>query len=282
MPPSEKPLPVIITLSGSNGGLGENRAQLLASHGFAVLALGYFGVEGLPSNLEDIPLEYFEVAFNWIKTLPNLDSSHVGLYGVSRGGELALILGAWFPESVQSIVAAVPSSVIYGGLSETPVHAWVYQGKPLTPFAPIDSTDFSNGRGDDAALPACTLTGFLEGMKDKQAFEDASIPVERIQAPLLIISGGDDQVWASSIYASKIEERLKKNHSSIYREYLHYPKAGHGINIPNCPQPGPVYYHHILNKWFTMGGSIAEDQYASQDSWIKLLHFFDKTLKPQE
>jgi hypothetical protein len=31
-----------------------------------------------------------------------------------------------------------------------------------------------------------------------------------------------------------------------------------------------------------MGGSIAEDQYASQDSWIKLLHFFDKTLKPQE
>lgn len=282
MPPSEKPLPVIVTLSGSNGGLGENRAQLLASHGFAVLALGYFGVEGLPSNLQDIPLEYFESAFNWIKAQPNLDSSHVGIYGASRGGELALILGAWFPESVQSIVAAVPSSVIYGGLSETPVHAWQYHRKPLAPFAPVPPTDFNNGRGDDAANPANTLTGFLEGMKNKKAFEDASIPVEKIRASLLIISGGDDQMWPSSVYASQIEERLQQRHSNIYREYLYYPKAGHGINIPNLPQPGPVYYHPIGKKWFTMGGSIAEDQYASQDSWNKLIEFFDKTLKPQQ
>lgn len=279
MPPSEKPLPLIITLSGSNGGLGENRAQLLASHGFAVLALGYFGVEGLPSNLQDIPLEYFENAFNWIKKQPNLDSSHIGIYGASRGGELALILGAWFPESVQSIVAAVPSSVIYGGLSETPVHAWTYHGKPLAQFAPVPPTDFNNGQGDDADHPANTLIGFLEGMKDKKAFNGASIPVEKIQADLLIISGGDDQMWPSSIYAAQIEDRLKKNHSSILFEHLHYPKAGHGISIPNLPQPGPVYYHPIGKKWFTMGGSIKDDQHASQDSWEKLIQFFQKTLK---
>src|SRR3989338_1266206 len=63
LPQSERPLPVIITLSGSNGGLSENRAKLLASNGFAVFALGYFGVDGLPANLQDIPLEYFETAF---------------------------------------------------------------------------------------------------------------------------------------------------------------------------------------------------------------------------
>ncbi len=280
MPPSEKPLPLIITLSGSNGGLGENRAQLLASHGFAVLALGYFGVEGLPSNLQDIPLEYFETAFHWIKAQPNLDHSHVGIYGVSRGGELALILGARFPESVQSIVAVVPSSVIYGGLSESPVHAWRYRGEPLAPFAPVPPTDFNNGRGDDATNPANTLTGFLEGMKNELAFDNAAILVEKIQASLLVISGGDDQMWPSAIYASQIEERLQKHRSGICREYLHYPKAGHGINIPNLPQPGPVYYHPVGEKWFTMGGSIAEDQYASQDSWKKLIEFFDATLKP--
>lgn len=276
-PPSEKPLPVIITLSGSNGGLGENRAQLLASHGFAVLALGYFGVEGLPSNLHDIPLEYFETAFNWIKSQPKLDSSHVGIYGTSRGGELALILGAWFPESVQSIAAVVPSSVIYGGLSETPINAWKYRGKPISPFAPVSFTN--SGPGDDAAHPANTLTGFLEGMKNEKAFKAASIPVEKIKASLLVISGGDDQMWPSSIYASQIEDRLQKNKSPIAREYLHYPKAGHGINIPNIPQPGPVYYHPIAKKWFTMGGSIAEDQRASQDSWKQLVEFFEKSLK---
>lgn len=225
------------------------------------------------SNLQDIPLEYFETAFNWIKKEPYLDSSHVGIYGASRGGELALILGAWFPEAIQAIVAAIPSSAIYGGLSETPVHAWRYQGEPLAPFAPVPPTDFSNGRGDDAATAVQTSISFLEGMQNKQAFDDAAIPVENIQASLLVISGGDDKMWPSSVYAAQIEDRLQKNNSSIARKYLHYPKAGHGINIPNLPQSGPVYYHPIGKKWFTMGGSIAEDQYASQDSWKKLIEF---------
>lgn len=91
LPPSKSPLPVIITLNGSNGGLGENRAQLLASYGFAVLALGFFGIDGLPALLENIPLEYFETAFTWLQKSPLVDDSKIGLYRISRGGELALI-----------------------------------------------------------------------------------------------------------------------------------------------------------------------------------------------
>ena len=67
LPESKKPLPVVVTLAGADGGLGETRGKLLASNGFAVLSLGYFGVEGLPSNLQDIPLESFETAFSWLK-----------------------------------------------------------------------------------------------------------------------------------------------------------------------------------------------------------------------
>ncbi|MFX9069660.1 hypothetical protein ABTN30_20420, partial [Acinetobacter baumannii] len=57
LPQSKNRLPLIITLSGSNGGFSENRAKLLASNGFAVLALAYFGVPGLPPHLQEIPLE---------------------------------------------------------------------------------------------------------------------------------------------------------------------------------------------------------------------------------
>ena len=103
VPSSKEPLPVIITLSGSNGGLSENRAKLLASNGFAVFALGYFGIDGLPSKFQNIPFEYFETAFMWLKGQTNLDSSRIGLYGVSRGAELSLILGSLFPDSVQAI-----------------------------------------------------------------------------------------------------------------------------------------------------------------------------------
>ncbi len=279
--PSDKPLPVIITLSGSNGGLGENRAQLLASHGFGVLALGYFGVEGLPSNLQDIPLEYFETAFSWLKSQSYLDGSRVGVYGASRGAELALILGSLFPESVQAIGAIVPSSVIYGGLSETPVNAWLYKNKPLAPLPSVSKADFSNGNGEDANHPVNTVQNFLEGMKDEEAFKAAAIPVEKIRAPLLLVSSGDDQMWPSTLYASQIQERLKAHKSPTSCEHLTYPRAGHGIGIPNIPLPGSSYYHPVSKKWFSMGGTIADDQHASQDSWKKTIAFFQKSLKSE-
>jgi dienelactone hydrolase len=278
LPPSKHPPAVIITLSGSNGGLSENRAKLLASNGFAVLALGYFGVDCLPSNLQEIPLEYFETAFAWLKKQPNIDSSHIGLYGVSRGAELSLILGSFFPSSVQAIVAIVPSSVVYGGLRETPVNAWIYEGKPILPFATVSQTDFADGRGKTRENPANTRQSFLEGMKDKGAFAAAAIAVENICCPILLISGGDDQMWPSDLYVQQIIDRLEKKHSSIVCRYLHYPRAGHGINIPNLPIAEPVYYHPISNLWFSMGGTRSADAKASSDSWNKLIAFFHESL----
>lgn len=279
IPKSDKPLPVIITLSGSNGGLSENRAKLLASSGFSVLALGYFGVDGLPSNLQGIPLEYFEKAFSWLKKQSNVDGSHIGLYGVSRGAELSLILGSVFPDSVQSIVAIVPSSVVYGGLSETPVHAWLHKGKPIAPFAPVPQIDFSDGKGQTAENPANTRQNFLEGMKNATAFAAGAIHVENIRCPILLISGGDDQMWPSEIYANQIMARLKAKGSQIVAKHLCYPDAGHGINIPNLPIPNPTYYHPLSKLWFSMGGSREADAKASVDAWDRLVAFFHETLK---
>jgi hypothetical protein len=51
--------PAIIMLSGSGGGLAEDQPALLASRGYAVLSLAYFGIGSLPQDLIDIPLEYF-------------------------------------------------------------------------------------------------------------------------------------------------------------------------------------------------------------------------------
>lgn len=269
---SKRPLPLIITLSGSNGGLSENRAKLLASNGFNVLALGYFGVDGLPANLQDIPLEYFEGAFRWLKTQPDIDASRVGLYGVSRGAELALLLGSFFPDSVQAIVAVAPSSVVHGGLNVEDSNAWICQGKPVLPLAPVGAVNHSDN-------PICTRQSFIEGMKDTEAFARASIPVEKIRCPILLVSGGEDQVWPSDLYAKEIDERLERFHSPISCRHLYYPKAGHGINIPNLPFPEPIYYHPVGKVWLSMGGARAEDARASADSWDKLVKFFQEALK---
>lgn len=69
------PFPGIIDLFGTGGGLCEYRASLLAGHGFAVLALAYFRFEDLPENLEDMHLEYFEEAVNFMLQHPQVGSA---------------------------------------------------------------------------------------------------------------------------------------------------------------------------------------------------------------
>ena len=61
------PIAWVITLGGSGGGLSESRAQILASHGFASLALAYFREEDLPPVLKEIPLEYFKQRSSGLK-----------------------------------------------------------------------------------------------------------------------------------------------------------------------------------------------------------------------
>lgn len=79
--PGEGPFPGIIDLFGIIGGLIEFRASLLASRGFAVLALAYFAYEGLPDKLLETDLEYFEEAADFLLAHPKVvkilfDSSH--------------------------------------------------------------------------------------------------------------------------------------------------------------------------------------------------------------
>ena len=59
-PTTPGPHPAEIALGGVGGGLREGSAESLAPESFAALSPAYFGVEGLPRELVEIPLEYFE------------------------------------------------------------------------------------------------------------------------------------------------------------------------------------------------------------------------------
>jgi len=87
LPPGDGPRPAVMVVSGGGGGIPELRAAILASHGYAALALGYFAVEGLPRGLVNIPLEYFENAIRWMRSQPWLGNGFP-----RRRGEPARIL----------------------------------------------------------------------------------------------------------------------------------------------------------------------------------------------
>lgn len=277
LPVSDQKLPVIVILSGSDGGISESPAMLLANHGFATLALGYFRAEGLPSHLKNIPLEYFENVFQWIGEHPSLNSDKLALFGASRGGELSLLLGTVFPEKLKAICAIAPSSVVFGALAEEE-DAWTWRQRPILPAVPVPPLCLSGKEGREPSFAVSTTPSFLEGMKDHHAYENAAIPVEKIAAALMVVCGGKDQMWPASMFAKQIHDRLKKHQSKIAFDLLEYPKAGHWISMPYTPRTGSEYFHPVAKLWVALGGSPYEDDVASRDAWAKLVSFFEKNL----
>ena len=109
LPDGEGPFPGMVILGGSEGGISEKRARLMASHGYATFALGYFGASGLPQKLQGIALEDVIYGVDWFRAQEVVLGDQVGVYGVSRGGELSLLLGSLFPGRFAAICATVPS-----------------------------------------------------------------------------------------------------------------------------------------------------------------------------
>jgi dienelactone hydrolase len=189
----------VVAIGGSNGLQPEYEAQLLASHGHPALALDYFGGPGLPPRLQRIPLEYFARGLRWVAR--QTGARRVGLYGVSRGGEAALIVASRYPALVSGVVALVPGSTV--GLGDDPHQpAWTQGGRPL----PVGQ----------------------------------AIAVERIRGPVLTSSGGRDAVWPSADYTREIHARLRANGFRFAHPDLRYPAAGHGASgppyLPGLPQ----------------------------------------------
>ena len=115
-------MPGVVTFGGSNGGLRTGPlAHAFAAYGYPALALAYFKAPGLPKRLDNIPLEYFKRAVEFVRRQPGVD--RVVLTGSSRGGEAALLIGSTYPRLVQGVVAIVPHyQANYG---------WSLHGKPV-------------------------------------------------------------------------------------------------------------------------------------------------------
>lgn len=285
-PAHDGPYPGVLVFGGSDGGALHHAGSLLASHGYTVLSLAYFGVEDRPKTLHNIDLEDLLDAITWLGSQPETVSSRVAVIGLSRGGELALQLAA-LSEHVVAVVAGAPSHLRHAGLTTNYTDftqpAWRLHGQPL-PFLPAKNT-------------VRTFLGFLSAMirrrpmrqrgmferltADSTRTEPAIIEVERIQAPLLLITGGDDQLWPSGPFAEQVLAR-RRQHDHDHDQHLDYPAAGHFVcfpyGLPSLPPmtrlspPGPIT--------MDFGGTAAANAAAAKDSWPTLLAYLATNLPP--
>ena len=134
-PSGRGPFPGVVVVGGSEGGRASADvvAAALASRGVASLAVAYFGLEGLPTFHHEVPIENVHRAIHWLCAHTDVRPGGVGVYGSSRGGELALLLGATSPD-VSRVVANAPSGVVWSGTDSsgpTLGSAWSLEGRPV-------------------------------------------------------------------------------------------------------------------------------------------------------
>ena len=274
LPPEKGPHPGVIVIGGSGGGLQEGRAALLASRGYAALALAYFAYEDLPKYLVDIPLEYFETALDWMLNRTDIRSRGIVAMGGSRGGEGVLLLGSQYPQ-VCGVIANVPSHVLWQGFGDPdatlPCYAWTKDGEGLEPMANFGSEEQWTTLYQQDPIPLTPL--FETSLEDAAAVENAAIPVERINGPVLLISGADDAMWPSATMATAVFDRLKEKGFAHSVSNLIYENAGHLILPPYRPTTVNAAPHPVDGQNYAFGGTPAGGAFANRNSWAKTLDF---------
>lgn len=267
----------ILVMTGSGGGGEAAFSPLLASAGYDVFSIAHFNWPGRPPTLANIDLEYFAEAIKWMKV--RFGAARVAVQGASRGGELALLLGAYFPELVAGVTAIAANSHVFPGWTDEAgwtVPAWTLRGRPL-PFvslgpaahleslSPVDPRIQRNG---------ILLAPFYDH-SIKQATERAAIPVERISAPVLLISGEADGLWSSSAGSSRVIRRLERANSAFPHHHLSLPNVGHVIRPPQqITSLSRSMYHPLAKNFFDSGGEPQPTGVAGWTVWDALIKHY--------
>jgi dienelactone hydrolase len=280
-PSGNGPFPAVVAFAGSGGGLGPAAAwaPVLASHGFATLAVAYFGAPGVPAELERIEVEVVERAVGWLGRRNDITPG-VAVTGISRGSELALLAGALL-DGVAAVAAFAPSGVSWGGLGPRgPIDApaWTFRGEDL-PYAPMAPPP-----------PGMDLTGISAPLRLRPLFEAAlaaypdaidaaEIPVERIRGPVFLVSGGSDAMWPSTEMADIAVRRAAEHDFAHSMIHLRYPDGGHTcFGVPGTPVVVDSGPHPVTGGIYAFGGTRAANAAARADCWPRLLDFLAAAL----
>jgi dienelactone hydrolase len=233
---SRRPMPAILSFGGSEGGLHCGNG-LLSSYGYPELDIGYFGLPGLPQHLRHVPLEYFRKALRWLGRQPGVDSKRIVAWGVSRGGEAAFLLGTTYPQLVDAVVDYAGGDTVYASPDDAHVPAWSVHGRDIKP--------------------------------------GTTIPIQKIAGLLFMVGGWSDLLFTSGLKVETMATQLEAAHKRNFTA-LAYAGAGHAIGepVPNLPVGLGVLYHDGVP--YPLGGTLAANAHAREDSWPKLLAFLGR------
>jgi acetyl esterase/lipase len=282
LPPASGPVPALIAFGGSEGGIsgGLTYAEELAPMGYGVLAVAYFGAPGLPQDLTNVPLEYFDGPLAWLKSRPEIDPARIGVIGGSRGGELCLLLAARYVE-LKAAVCDVASGYVWSGTDSNFDPAWTVDGGalPSVPYhgsLPAYVMDPHGGTAEDDRL--IYLDDLANAPPD--ALEAARTKVEDAGASIAMFAAGDDQLWPSCPMSQVAMDHLvASGHAASHFDSIDcFADAGHLF-------PGALGFPTTWSSFikepgvhFAVGGTPQGNAEASRQRHEKVRVFLEKTL----
>ncbi|KAK5927446.1 hypothetical protein CgunFtcFv8_012605 [Champsocephalus gunnari] len=108
------------------------------------------------------------------------------------------------------------------------------------------------------------------------------VDVGRLQCPLLLVFGEDDQNWPSYESAIDMREMMERAGNGHLLTVLSYKNAGHLIEPPFTPFTRASTFKSVTNPPFTMmalwGGELVAHSCAQEDAWKKTLVFLRENL----
>ncbi|XP_035535837.1 peroxisomal succinyl-coenzyme A thioesterase-like isoform X1 [Morone saxatilis] len=257
IPPGPGPFPGVLDMWGGGGGLLEYRSSLLASHGYVSLALEYFS----PGELESADLEfnYFETAFDIVKDHPQVVPDKVGIFGLSLGSIVTMCLAS------ESTVIKPRCCVCISG------NHFHERGQTLRGILQTMGRNSHMARVDENNHHIWRYIG-LEVMKDPSK----KLDVGKINCPMLLVNGCDDQNWPAVESAEDIAQMMRAAGKEHLLTRLEYPDTGHLIEPPFSPHFRATKFITQITKEKVIllwGGQTKPHSDAQEDSWRKILAF---------
>ena len=272
--PADHPSSAVVVLGGSDGGIKLEIAEALARQGIAAFAFAYW--PATPAPLCAFPLERIEQACRWLLDQAEVIGERVGLMGQSKGAELALVAATQFPDLIGPMIAVAPSAVVWYGIDQTkrpPMLAessWSYQGDPLPYVSMSRVQPTTSERG------VALRSSFEAGLEDHEAVGRAAIAVDLATGPILLLSGGDDQMWPAARMSGMLVDRMAANGRAAEISHINYEKAGHSL-VASASTTAPDA-NAALGMNFDLGGEDKANTEAREDATSRITAFFETHL----
>jgi len=138
--------------------------------------------------------------------------------------------------------------------------------------APVSFVPYPEGvRGVPSVSGLRVRPIYEAGLEQLVAVDTAAIPVERATGPLLLVSGGDDQMWPAGRMCESIVDRVRRIGRGPAVKHVNYPDAGHLLtpHPPALPVSGPA-----PPMMFDMGGTREATAAAHADAWPRVIAHF--------